>query len=386
MKRLTFSFALLGYLMAAPCVQAQLEVPLYYDASERRVGIYLGVGGSSQQIFLFDTGSQPLILNSGTDSGTATNQNQTGQIDYGLGDFVFDSYSGDVQMMDAGGNTYGSAVNMNFGKSHEVGGMNTGPGINTGAGYAGIMGAGPAGDIFNNSNGSTNGTTPTFNLFSLMGQQTLAPGLMPGFTVRIRSETDATLTIGVSADAWNATPSKVAMNPADPSLPQQYPDGTPTHLNNQLNTTLTLTSEDGNDTYTSAGEVETRLDTGAQEFLIREDGTTIDIPSSFQQISSAHVDPNNTIGLLADGSDGPSSDWGFSFVSTFTGTTEVDVSSDSDPSLNAGLEPFLQYDITFLLDDGDGNGFIGFTAIPEPATGSLLLAAGFAWLLRRRQQ
>lgn len=381
MKRLTFIYTLFGLLTAA-AVQAQVEVPLYYDASERRLGIYLGVGGSSQQIYIFDTGSQPLILNSGTDSGTATDQNLSSSITYGAGTFDFDLYNGDVQIMDASGNTYGSASNIDFGKTQESGGQNTGPGVN--GGFAGVMGAGPAGDTFIASGSSTD-----FNLFSLMGQQTLGPDLMPGFSLQIRGA-NATLTIGITEDAWNATESKVAMNAANPSLPQQYPDGTATHLNNQINSTLMLTTEDGNDTYTAADAVGTRLDTGAPEFSIDNGGSKIDVPSSFLTPESEPgeflVDPGTELALSTIGTVGPSNAWDFGFTTTSSGTTETKLTDASSSSMNAGLEPFLQYDITFLLDDGDGNGFVGFTTIPEPASGSLLLGAGLVWLLRRRQR
>lgn len=375
-------FFLVCAMMAAfaPPVWSQIEIPLevhYDDEGYQYVGVHLSLGNSgTYNLYLLDTGSQPLMVSQGIALGGAVSQNTSGTISYGATSsdaFSFDTYQGSVHFKDVNNATHSATVQ--FGVLTSSGGL-------PGGAPGGILGAGPAADNYTNTNPETSGSTPTFNLFSIIGQMEVDPSLRKGFTIRVDGA-NSLLTIGISHEYWNTVPLQLPMQTA--SSPHYPHTNAPTYDQDQIASTVTFEGSGGSPAYVASPARSIKIDSGAP--------TAFFIPDNEEELNT----------LQSDGFLTPDGDkWSVSagtllsvdailgyeyFADSGPTSTETEVynpgSSGTYSHFNTGINPFNQYEITFLLDNGHGEGFVGFNPIPEPGTWTLLLLGGAFALWRR---
>lgn len=345
----------------------QILIPLhiYEEDGYQRVGIHLSLGNSDDyHLYLLDTGSQPLIVNSQIALGDSVPQNTSGTMIYGAtgsDSYTFNTYPGTVKLRDIHDNVHSTTVQ--FGaltESEEI----------IGGGAGGILGAGPAAHLFHNTNPETKDETPTFNLFSILGQIEVDSNLMKGFTIRFNGD-NSILTVGITQEYWLSVPEKIPMQPAASSPP--YPNtGAPTWDGDQIAGEISFSND--SETYTT-GTAPIKIDSGAPEaFYVsdtQEEFDTLQEDGFLSSVSegSAKILGGTLLGIVG-------TDYLYA-VNSGTPASDVTVyepgSSGTYAHFNTGINIFHYYEITFLLDDGTGTGYVGLRAIPEPS--ALVLAS-----------
>jgi len=369
----------IGILVAVmPSGWSQIHIPLrsyYEDGTYQRIGIELAIGGSDEYYeYILDTGSDALMIKHGVDIGGATFVGTTGQASYGAsgGDtFNFGTYIGTVQLKDKLGGVHSTTVE--FGRADSGSSM---PGTAPG----GILGAGPSAHTYTNKDGTTQPETPTFNLFSILGQITVPEGLMGGFTIRLDGE-NSMLTIGISESYWDQVTNKVTMTAA--SSPVDFPNtGLPTYDDDQMSGTVIFTNAEG-ETFTRVTPF--KIDSGAPDnFYVTHSEATYEelLERGFL------VNASGGVANLMDGITVSVPEMDYEFVVGPEYATQVTVYEHNHPGtyphFNTGINPYNAYEVTFLFDDGSGNGYVGFLPIPEPSSVMLVLL-GIGTLLRRRR-
>lgn len=358
---------------------SQIYIPLraytQEGTSDQRIGIELAIGDSGQYYeYILDTGSDPLMVMNGVDIGNATDLYLTGEASYGASGsvkFDFHVYQADVHLRDRQGTVY--TTNVQFGQA--VAGS-TMPGNAAG----GILGAGPAAHVFENKHDPTKSETPSFNLYSILGQIAVPEGLMGGFTIRLDGA-NSMLTIGITESYWN-TVSKVPMQPGSP--PANFPNtNLPTYDSDQISTQVTFTNLMG-ETFTTTTEF--KIDSGAPDnFFIT------DTSEDYQELLDGGFLQSGTgdSSLLIEGVTVSIPSLDYEFVVSSLKATQVTVyesgASGTYPHYNTGINPYNEYEITYLFDDGTGQGYVGFLPVPE-ASSVMLVLFGLGTLCHRRRR
>lgn len=374
--RFFLAAAMAAAFVPAGWSQSPIQIPLeiFPDPDgNQRIGIQLSLGHSGEyNLYLLDTGSQPLIVKDGVARGGTVFQGTSGSISYGSqsSDSVsFDTYQGAVRLKDTNNVEYFADV--------QFGVQTTSAGLPGGA-AGGILGAGPAVDAFTNTNPGTSGSTPSFNLFSIIGQIAVDPSLMYGYSIRVDGA-NSVLTIGISQEFWNAIPIKLTMRaPSSPTAP--YPNtGATTYESDQIASTVTFEGAGGAPIYVADDPARpVKIDSGAPTGYFVTDST-----AEYQEIqtdgflTSDEVVAGTSISLDAI--------TGYDYLAGASGPTETKVyefgTSGTYPHFNTGINPFNQYEIVFLLEGG----YVGFIPIPEPNISFLTAAGALAFLWRGRR-
>lgn len=373
---------------------AQIEIPLTYDPASLRVGIQASFETSTPgvftapQHFLLDTGSPGFLVNEGVDIGASTSTNTQDLAEFGLSNNTFNpfnEYTGTIGFLDK--NAARHTVTANFGQAFS--GMYDGTNYPDG-GTVENDPVTPGGDLANGILGASlhpSGYTGNVTLFSLLGQINVGPGLTPGFTIDLVSSSPM-LTIGVTdAQIANFTHTvTLNANAAGDVFPTT---GLPTYNQKQISVDFNIGGTDFKATTNPGGNptaIPVTLDTGAPDSAIQT-GDNVDfhltIPDTLPNENSDGDKIESGTAVIVTNEDG---DTLYSFVTADSGAEEFKIeSSSNDAHFNSGIEPFLQNKVTFVLGNTAGSGYVGFTVIPEPTTGSLLLGSVAGYFLARRR-
>ncbi len=385
--------------------QAPYEIPIYLQPGaardsggyyEYRIGIDLLFEGSGAvpQRYMLDTGSVALVAGANMSLGDSTyDTNKSAVIDYGSShDDSVSVYAAQGGISFYNAKTGSSVVTVNdaaFTRAYEhtgsIGGWDFTPGASAAyeKQYAGILGAGFNQKFFNT------GDANAFNLFSLLAQVDLA-GAQPGISIRIDKNTnEGVLTLGITQAKIDAIDFKLAFEAQVAESGEELSalpnaDGIMPRAQYQVDMTGTV---DGTAITDSGGDstISVLFDTGAP---------FVDI----QGVGSESVPPGTVPNGEAVVYTGTNPEGTPTFVYSYDASSidnEQDllsllytiVSDSGSFETNLGLNPFLDYEITFLLDDGTGKSIVGFTAVPEPshyALGFALLSGLFLWVRHRR--
>jgi len=374
---------------------AQIDIPIYLGevGGALRIGIDVAFGdnggATTPHRFLFDTGSAPLITNQGVNVGDSVDTGNQGNVAYGIGSesiHPFSRYLGDVVLFDRGGNPV-NIGNVHFGSAFDT--TEHPSGGTVAPGFGGILGAGPAPTFIDSTNGGNQ-----FALYSALGQLAAAQGLRPGFTIDVASRQHS-LQIGVSDEQIAQFEGVVVMNEPFNGAPQsfnQFPNtGYPAYNQKQISARVDLNGDS-----LSNQPIPVTIDTGAPTaVIVQGPGDAISPPGNVPDVNTSLTKEfdNGNLTVLVEGTQvdvfgfgGDDFLYGI-FASENGDPFEVEIdSSESDGHLNTGIAPFHEYKITFLLDDGNGVGVVGFTPVPEPSSFALIAgAAALAWRRTRRR-
>ncbi|WP_309382733.1 hypothetical protein [Cerasicoccus frondis] len=368
----------LATLITTHFLQAQVEVPLQLinvGDDVYRVGINLSFGAESgateQRLFLFDTGSSPLIANENVDIGNSAFSGREGLASYGFNDddkHPYKVYNGSVIIEDRQGATH-TISNVDFGQAYTTSTYPNG-GYLTEPPFYGIIGASLTPSLYEwESN--------TYALYSALGQIAAGSGLKPGFTVDIASSKKS-LYMGVSDQQIANFDFVAPMNHLVGTAASYnvFPNtGYTTYSQNIINTRLAINGEE-----LSTEAIPTAFDSGAPDVTLLTgptDWPDLNIP----EVPSEYLTTEGEFEYITDGvplvlgvfeGDGIINyDSEYAYHPT---RTEVKT-AEEDAHLNTGILPFFYYQMTFLLDDGTGQGYVGFTLVPEPEHYALGLGA-----------
>lgn len=402
----TCLFTVVSVLLTVTSLRAQVEIPLTYDPNTTRVGIKLSFLTSTPGIyttpipFLLDTGSPGLLVNEGVDVGAST---QTVPMEQGLARFgigpssggnPFNEMIGTLGLTDIHGAIH--SVNTNYGQAftgsfdgtfYSMGGTVNDDSVDTDGNKAnGILGAGLTGGFYENHN---------FSLLSIISQIEAGPGLTPGFTVDLLSDSP-TLTIGVTDQQISAFTATSALNPTL-SGPTAFPNtGYSTYDQKQTSFHLDIGGMEYEAETNPGGEpteIPVTLDTGAPTGVLltgENSDYNLTLPTTVPDANAEQDAVLEGTTIVVTNEDG---DTLYEYV-TGPETEEISISNGtdfapptSDAHFNSGVNAFLQAKITFVLGATAGDpGYVGYTIIPEPTTGSFLLFSGASYLLLRRRK
>ncbi len=394
-------------LLCAPLTYAQqapYSVPLYlqpgasYDDNGStayypyRIGVdLLFEGASGPQRYMLDTGSVSLVAGDNMKLGNSvTDTNVSGKIAYGnsgTNNLLVHPASGSVSFYDAGKGANVVTVNSaSFVTAYDhegtVGDWDLTPGASSAleGQYAGILGAGYNQKFFNQSE------TPDqqFNLFSLLGQVDMGSAL-PGFSIRInRISMEGVLTIGIDSMKLSQAQYQVAF-PAQtiPSPTEPIPNSGGVQPRNQyqINAVATVNGVTVEDSSMSSS-LHVLLDTGAP---------TTEILGVSTPTPDGALPQGTPVAFTADDLNG--GDFIYSLMASGVSDPQdleslinTKLSGAGDFESNIGLNPFLEYEIMFVLNDGSGNSVVALTPVPEPATIAWVAAVGLIAIVGMRRR
>lgn len=340
---------------------AQISVPLVVQEVEpgvQRIAVYLKIGDSSPQLVLLDTGSDPLLFGSNVSLPSSTvSLGQNGVASYGITSseqFPFATYRDAVSFTNANGHTLATAPNLSFGRATSG---------NPGDPFQAIMGAGPSIASFADTNGG-----PNFSLYSILAGVDYPAGTLPGFTIALlRNGSGGTLTIGIDPAKWAGVTMKYPMTPK--SADQLNFPNFPSYDGDQLTLVASVSSGSASPvTFNSGSPMLVKIDSGDPTVSIVLDST------DYGSLGAAYLEhPSDPDSSLLAGTvislDGP--DTGFDLlISTLTesplsGNAEIVDPPASYIHVNTGIQPYNDYAITYVFDDGTGQGWVGFEPLED---------------------
>ena len=370
-------------LGAQSVISNTIFVPLHYktiSSGGQKLGIYATIGGgSTPQIFEFDTGGAGLYAAYATNNnspwwGTGFSTN---------GKFVTNTYDSGIQYQ---GHIVAAAVSL-FADHHGGTPLVTTPGnllvgqmtniANTNSGEVlwTPEGVGPSGEppvdgIFYGDFGMSLAYADK-GIVNLIAQLSFSNGIIPGFRVRGHSN-GPFLQIGLTAaDTTSASAFYFGMNTNTNAPPgATFTNSGSLFYSEQIfNANMTISNATTNFT----ANLGITTDTGASTTIHNAD--LGGIPGALYTTNDSgkgHLVAGADFMLSATNTDGAVVDF-FQFITTSpSGTNPVAIQNNKPGNdlfyLNSGISLFQEYDVIYNLQDGQ----IGFEPIPEPSTWALL--------------
>ena len=381
--------------VAQSVISEKINVPLHYrtiGSGEQKLGIFLTIGGgSTPQIFEFDTGGAGLYAAYATNTNSpwwgtgfiTTTNSVTNTYDSGIqykGPIVeaavslFADHHGGTPLVTTPGNLL-------VGQMTNIANTNTGEVLWTPEGV-GPSGQPPVDGVFYGDFGMSL-SYASKGIVNLIAQLSFSNGIIPGFRVRGHSN-GPFLQIGLTAaDTTSASAFYFGMNtntnaPAGATFTNS---GSRFYSEQVFNANMTISNATTNFT----ANLGITTDTGASTTI--HNANVGGIPGELLITNTkdkVHIVPGAEFGLSELTLGGNETNF-FQFVTANNQVTIQDgkLGNSNTFYLNSGIELFQQYDVIYNLQ---GNGQIGFEPIPEPSTWALLaLSAGaLAFFLRRR--
>ncbi len=379
-------------------LQATVSVPLYLlqgnsSSNPYRLGVdLLFAGSSTPQRYMLDTGSVALVAGQNMHLGSSTfDTDKAGEISYGGGSDAVKVYqgTGTVSLYDSGKALSVLTVNnANFARAYHSTDarwdLSGGASAAFEGQYAGVLGAG-----YNYKEIPTNalpGSPVAFSLFSLLAQADLSADT-PGFSIRVdKSSKTGTLTLGLTEAHLSTIEYKTAFQAQSgdslPNIPNTNDVGPRAQYQvkgeGYIGDTKVLgpNGEDHLPVVFDTGGPGTSFEYATQPGPQTVPGGT-DIELLMQILNESetfHYDFTS------------SSETSLNELASLLLTTVSASTASNDPfHLNAGLNPFLDKEIFFVLGDGTSDPYIGFRAIPEPQTILWVSVLGIAALVARRK-
>ena len=387
------TLALLDALCAQSIITETINVPLHYrtiGSGGQKLGIYATIGGgSTPQIFEFDTGGTGLYAAYATNNNspwwgtgfTTTTNSVTNTYDSGIqyqGPIVaaavslFGDHHGGIPLVTTPGNLLvGQMTNMANTNSGEV--LWTPEGV-------GPSGQPPVDGVFYGDFGMSLNYASK-GIVNLIAQLSFSNGIIPGFRVRGHSN-GPFLQIGLTAaDTTSASAFYFGINTNTNAPPgATFTNSGSLFYSEQIfNANMTISNATTNFT----ANLGITTDTGASTTIHNADLGGIPVALyTTNDSGKGHLVAGADFMLSATNTDGAVVDF-FQFTTTSPSGTNPVTIQDNKPGnstfyLNSGISLFQQYDVIYNLQ---GNGQIGFEPIPEPSTwdllglGALVLAA-----------
>ena len=380
---------------AESIITETIKVPLHYrtiGSGGQKLGIYLSIGGgSTPQIFEFDTGGAGLYAAYATNNNspwwgagfTTTTNSVTNTYDSGIqykGPIVeaavslFADHHGGTPLVTTPGNLL-------VGQMTNIANTNTGEVLWTPEGV-GPSGQPPVDGVFYGDFGMSL-SYASKGIVNLIAQLSFSNGIIPGFRVRGHSN-GPFLQIGLTAaDTTSASAFYFGMNtntnaPAGATFTNS---GSRFYSEQVFNANMTISNATTNFT----ANLGITTDTGASTTI--HNANVGGIPGELLITNTkdkVHIVPGAEFGLSELTLGGNETNF-FQFVTANNQVTIQDgkLGNSNTFYLNSGIELFQQYDVIYNLQ---GNGQIGFEPIPEPSTWALLgLSAAVLALLKRRR-
>jgi hypothetical protein len=385
---------------AESIITETINVPLHYrtiGSGGQKLGIYVSIGGgSTPQIFEFDTGGAGLY------AAYATNTNSPwwGTGFSTTGNFVTNTYDSGIQYQGAivtaavslfadhhgGTPLVTTAGNLLVGQMTNIANTNTSTVLWTPEGE-GQPGTPPVDNVFYGDFGMSLAYADK-GIVNLIAQLSFGNGIIPGFRVRGHSN-NPYLQIGLTAaDTNSASAFYFGMNTNTNAPPGATftNSGSLFYSEQVFNANMTISNATTNFT----ANLGITTDTGASTTIhnanlggVPPELWTTNDKGQVRIVAGADFGLNElTLGNT-----------NVEFFQFTTTNGQVGI-QDNNPSnttfyLNSGIALFQQYDVIYNLQ---GNGQIGFEPVPEPGTwallglGALVLVAARKSILNRRQQ
>ncbi len=379
---------------AESIITETINVPLHYRTIEsggQKLGIYLSIGGgSTPQIFEFDTGGAGLYAAYATNTNspwwgtgfTTTTNSVTNTYDSGIqykGPIVeaavslFADHHGGTPLVTTPGHLL-------VGQMTNIANTNSGKVLWTPEGV-GPSGQPPIDGVFYGDFGMSLNYASK-GIVNLIAQLSFSNGIIPGFRVRAHGE-NPYLQIGLTAaDTNSASAFYFGMNTNTNAPPgATFTNSGSLFYSEQIfNANMTISNATTNFT----ANLGITTDTGASTTIhnanlggVPPELWTTNDKGQVRIVAGADFGLNElTLGNT-----------NVEFFQFTTTNGQVGI-QDNNPSnttfyLNSGIALFQQYDVIYNLQ---GNGQIGFEPVPEPSTWALLGAAALAWALARRRR
>lgn len=388
---------------AESVITETINVPLHHrtiESGEQKLGIYLSIGGgSTPQIFEFDTGGAGLYAAYATNTNspwwgtgfTTTTNSVTNTYDSGIqykGPIVeaavslFADHHGGTPLVTTPGNLL-------VGQMTNIANTNSGEVLWTPDGV-GPSGQPPIDGVFYGDFGMSL-SYASKGIVNLIAQLSFSNGIIPGFRVRAHGD-NPYLQIGLTAaDTTSASAFYFGMNTNTNAPPgATFTNSGSLFYSEQIfNANMTISNATTNFT----ANLGITTDTGASTTIHNADlGEVPEALYTTNDSGKGHLVGSANFMLSGTNTDNTVVEF-FQFTTTGTSGDNPVAIQDNNPSnttfyLNSGISLFQQYDVIYNLQDGQ----IGFEPIPEPGTwallglGALVLVAARKSILNRRQQ
>ena len=364
---------------AESIITETIKVPLHYrtiDSGGQKLGIYLSIGGgSTPQIFEFDTGGAGLYAAYATNTNSpwwgtgfiTTTNSVTNTYDSGIqykGPIVeaavslFADHHGGTPLVTTPGNLL-------VGQMTNIANTNTGEVLWTPEGV-GPSGQPPIDGVFYGDFGMSLNYASK-GIVNLIAQLSFSNGIIPGFRVRAHGD-NPYLQIGLTAaDTTSASAFYFGMNTNTNAPPGATFTNSGSHFYSEQIFNANMTISNATTNFTANLGITT--DTGASTTIhnanlggVPPELWTTNDKGQVRIVAGADFGLNElTLGNT-----------NVEFFQFTTTNGQVGI-QDNNPSnttfyLNSGIALFQQYDVIYNLD----NGQIGFEPIPEPSTWALL--------------
>ena len=387
---------------AESIITETVHVPLHYrtlSSGEQKLGIYLTIGGgSTPQIFEFDTGGAGLYAAYATNNNspwwgtgfTTTTNSVTNTYDSGIqyrGPIVeapvslFADHHGGTPLLTTPGNLL-------VGQMTNIANTNSDTVLWTPEGE-GQPGVPPIDNVFYGDFGMSLNYASK-GIVNLIAQLSFGDGIIPGFRIRAHGD-NPFLQVGLTAaDTTSASAFYFGMNTNTNAPPgATFTNSGSLFYSEQIfNANMTISNATTNFT----ANLGITTDTGASTTIHNANlgGVPDELLVTNTNNGKVHVVSGADFGLSGLTLGGTNTDF-YQFV---TSSDQISIQNNKPGNsnifyLNSGIALFQQYDVIYNLQDGQ----IGFEAIPEPNTWALLGLGALVFvavvrksILNRRQQ